>query len=74
MHDMTAAATACRVDDWISLPGSLVELRQAGRTVRKGLVDAATTDGKIVWIAQDGALERMLVDKTVGFEIWIAPA
>ncbi|MDQ0923865.1 hypothetical protein QF038_002373 [Pseudarthrobacter sp. W1I19] len=59
--------------DWTKLPGVEVEVLLCGTLFRRGYVDAATADGKIAWIAQDGPRERVLIDKASGFEIRLAP-
>jgi hypothetical protein len=58
--------------DWERLVGAIVEVRLKGLCVRSGRVDAVTANGAIVWIAQEGALGRVLIDKSEGYEIWIA--
>jgi len=60
--------------DWAKLQGTTVEVRREGMVVRHGLIDAVTADGTIVWLSQHGLLNRTLIDKTSGYELWIAPA
>ena len=59
--------------DWARLTGSRVEVRRGGMYVRTGEVDAATTDSTIIWLALEGTLGRVLIDKSQGYEIWIEP-
>ncbi|WP_461173311.1 hypothetical protein M1D93_00790 [Arthrobacter sp. Z1-9] len=35
-----------------------------------GLVDAATRDDRILWLAQNGAERFQLFDRSQGFEAW----
>ena len=62
-----------RVDDWWRVAGAVVEVRQDGRHLRSGLVEAVTRDGAVAWLAQDGPVGRMLIDKESGHTIWISP-
>jgi hypothetical protein len=61
-------------DEWPRLVGTEVDIRRKGRLVRRGVVDNATLDGTMVWVAQHGVEERRLVDKSDGYELWIAPS
>jgi len=67
-------ALAYVFNDWWRLPGAEVDVHRGGKFIRRGTVDAATDDGEIIWLAQRGVLERVLIDKTEGYEIWISPA
>src|SRR5688572_4838870 len=58
--------------EWAILTGAEVEVRLAGEPVRKGRVDAATDDGRILWLSQDGNCGRALFDKADGFQMWLA--
>lgn len=59
-------------DDWDRLPGAMVEIWAEGTLVRIGLVDAATDDSTIAWIAADGPFDRCLVEKSRGFELRVS--
>lgn len=59
-------------DEWQRLVGAEVDVRQFGRAVRKGTVDAATPDGSMVWVARQGVDERTLLHKADGHELWLA--
>lgn len=59
--------------EWAKLPGTEVEVRLDGALYRRGRIDAATADGTIAWLAQDGPQERTLIDKASGYEIRLAP-
>ncbi|WP_307489932.1 hypothetical protein [Pseudarthrobacter defluvii] len=39
-----------RVDDWCTLRGAHVEIRQQGTIVERGIVDDVTKDGRILWL------------------------
>ncbi|RAX46437.1 hypothetical protein DQ354_05875 [Arthrobacter sp. AQ5-06] len=41
--------------------------------VRRGVVDATTADGRIIWIGAQGVFSRTLMEKTQGYEVWITP-
>ncbi|MFC9769871.1 MULTISPECIES: hypothetical protein [unclassified Pseudarthrobacter] len=59
--------------DWSKLQGAIVEVLHDGAVVRDGYVDAATADGTMLWLAQEGPWNRMLIDKGSGYEIRVAP-
>ena len=61
-----------RHDDWSRLIGATVEIRCQGDTVRTGLVDQATKDSNILWLAQKGNNPRKMIDKAQGYEAWAA--
>ena len=46
----TTNATHRRIDDWCTLSGANVEIRQQGAVICSGIVDAVTDDGRILWI------------------------
>ena len=60
-----------RIDDWSSLPGAHVEIRQQGAAICRGTVDAVTQDGRILWVhtAVEG---RRLFEKSEYYEAWAA--
>jgi hypothetical protein len=60
-----------RQDDWLPLRGEAVQIRNSGRVIREGIVDAVTLDGSILWITADGANQRQLVNVSEGDEVWI---
>ncbi|MFK0005401.1 hypothetical protein [Paenarthrobacter sp. NPDC090522] len=59
-----------RIDDWHSLTGARVEIRQLGVRVCEGIVDTVTEDGEILWLQSplDG---RRLFEKTELYEAWL---
>lgn len=57
------------VKDWTTLVGANVELRQQGRPVCNGYVDAVTEDGAILWLLTPGH-GRRLYEKAEFFEAW----
>ncbi|MDQ0823851.1 hypothetical protein QFZ60_000024 [Arthrobacter sp. B2I5] len=59
--------------EWAKLAGAEVEVRLDGALYRYGRIEAATADGAIAWLAQDGLEERTLIDKDSGYEIRLAP-
>lgn len=58
-----------QVSDWTLLPGASIEIRQQGRHVCTGHVDAVTADGKVLWL-QPTAQNRRLFEKTEFYEAW----
>lgn len=58
-----------RVLDWSALPGIGVEIRQDGISVCRGLVDAVTPNGDILWVRQHTG-DRRLYDKASRYEAW----
>jgi hypothetical protein len=58
-----------RVLDWSALPGMGVEIRQDGFSVCRGLVDAVTPNGDILWVQQHSG-SRRLYDKASHYEAW----
>ncbi|MCO4273817.1 hypothetical protein NG701_05125 [Pseudarthrobacter sp. HLT3-5] len=65
------AAEVC--SDWGKLVGVPVQLRQHGKFIRSGVVDAAMPDSSILWLAADGADERQMFDAALGYEAWTYP-
>lgn len=59
--------------EWAKLAGAEVEVRLDGALYRYGRIEAATADGAIAWLAQDGLEERTLIDKDSGYEMRLAP-
>ncbi|MDI3210868.1 hypothetical protein [Arthrobacter sp. AL12] len=59
-----------RHDDWARLIGATVEIRRRGDPVRTGLVDHATRDSNVLWLAQEGNSPRKMIDKAQGYEAW----
>lgn len=57
------------INDWSTLPGANVEIRQQENTVCSGIVDAVTEDGNILWIfcPVDG---RRLFHKSDSYQAW----
>lgn len=58
-----------QIADWTLLPGASIEIRQQGRPVSTGHVDAVTADGKVLWL-QSPAQNRRLFEKTEFYEAW----
>lgn len=58
-----------RIEDWCTLSGAHVEIRQQGNIVGSGIVDAVTDDGRILWVVSpiDG---RRLFDKADFYQAW----
>lgn len=58
-----------RVNDWCTLSGGRVEIRQQGALICSGTVDAVTEDGRILWIRPPGD-NRRLYEKAEFCEVW----
>lgn len=54
------------VEDWTLLEGCDVEVHDHKGIVDQGGVDAVTADGKILWLLQNGASTRRIIQKTPG--------
>jgi len=59
-----------RREDWSRLVGRTVEVWLEGRPVATGIVDQATSDDMVLWLAAQGIQRRKLYDKPAGFEVW----
>jgi hypothetical protein len=51
-------------DDWPGLKGAKVEIWNGSKLIDRGTVDDVTADGKILWLQQEGAITRRLVEKS----------
>jgi hypothetical protein len=61
-----------REEEWLLLRDADVEIRRANSvTVDSGRVEAVTADGRILWLALEGASPRRLYDKATGVEAWV---
>lgn len=58
-------------DEWLPLVGETVQIRNNGRFVRAGIVDAVTIDDAILWLAADGVIQRQLIARADGYEVWM---
>lgn len=57
--------------EWYQVVGQYVQIRLKDRVVRTGVVDAATGDDRILWIAGHGAERRTLFERAEGYSVWI---
>jgi len=55
--------------DWTRLEGRTVQVCDHGHLIDHGRVDAVTSDGSIMWLAQNGVRTRWLVEKLPGRSI-----
>lgn len=58
-----------RIDDWRTLTGAHVEIRQQGTILGRGIVDDVTDDGQILWLRSPGEGRRLL-EKSDFYQIW----
>lgn len=56
--------------NWSDLVGEEIQIRLRGRRVRTGVVDAASRDGRFLWVAAHGNDSRILLDRDEGYEAW----
>lgn len=61
--------TQRRIDDWCTLDGASVEIRQDGRVICSGSVDAVTDDGRIMWVYST-VHGRRLFEKSDCYQAW----
>ncbi|MEJ1114358.1 hypothetical protein WBN73_10545 [Paenarthrobacter sp. CCNWLY172] len=54
------------VTNWRVLVGQTVEVWRYNEVVDQGCVESVTYDGKVLWLAQSGPIERRLVEKERG--------
>ncbi|MGO4145681.1 hypothetical protein AB4Y77_11395 [Paenarthrobacter sp. YAF11_1] len=56
-------------DQWQSLAGSIVEVREAGRLYRRGWVEHVMADASGFWLARDGVATREFIHKSMGYQV-----
>jgi hypothetical protein len=61
--------TQRRIDDWCTLNGASVEIRQQGSIICRGLVDDVTDDGRIMWVYST-VHGRRLFEKADFYQAW----
>jgi hypothetical protein len=62
-----------RFDEWRTLRGAEVEIWHDGHLQRTGIIDEATEDSAIAWVAADAKEPRRLLECASGFELRICP-
>lgn len=55
-----------KVNNWTLLVGRSVQVWRGNDIVDQGTVDAVTSDGRVMWLTQMGAIERRMVTKERG--------
>jgi hypothetical protein len=50
------------VADWVTLKGLEVEVFVGGRMLDRGHVDDVMADGSLLWLMQQGASERRIIE------------
>jgi hypothetical protein len=58
-----------RIDDWCTLNGASVEIRQQGSIICRGFVDDVTDDGRIMWVYST-VQGRRLFEKADFYQAW----
>ncbi|WP_079598235.1 hypothetical protein [Arthrobacter sp. P2b] len=56
--------------DWHGAIGQFVEIRQHGKVLRTGVVEAVMADESILWISADGIYPREMVERADGKEVF----
>lgn len=56
--------------DWEGLVGLHVEIRQHGRTVRSGVVEAVMPDNSILWLSAEWPWPREMVERSRGQQVF----
>ena len=57
------------VDNWPALVGRTAEIRRSGKSICRGVVDATSASGALLWIVPI-ADSRRLYEKAAGYEAW----
>lgn len=52
------------VDDWGTLTGCLVEIHHRRQLVDFGTVECVTHDGSLLWLHQNGAVPRRIIERS----------
>lgn len=65
--------TFIRFDDWRRLRGAEVEIWINGVLQRTGVIEEATEDSAMAWVAADVRGSRQLLERARGFELRIGP-
>lgn len=73
-NNMLAHDTMRPLDDWTLLKGQKVDIYENGELIDQGRAEAVTNDGCILWLEQEGAHLRRLVEKQRGIELRIVAA
>lgn len=68
------SSTGTSPEDWTSLVGQRVQIKDAKRIIDAGLVEAVTPDGSILWLEPEGAVMRRLIQKLPGIELCLINA
>lgn len=71
MFSQTYAPCPFRLStDWQCQAGEIVEIRNSGNVVRRGIVEAVMPDGSGLWLAANGTDHRAYFHKEIGLELW----
>ena len=57
--------------DWAQLTGHTVEVWLSDDLVMTGVVEQASDDDSVLWIAAAGASTRRLFDTSTGYQVWV---
>lgn len=50
-------------EDWTLLKGLEIEIYDDGKLIDCGSVEIVSADGRLLWLRQDGAMERRIIEK-----------
>ncbi|MFB8369729.1 hypothetical protein ACFC25_10235 [Pseudarthrobacter sp. NPDC055928] len=59
------------VGAWSTLVGREITVKQGGRLLDQGRVEEATSDGRLLWLMQDGANHRRIIEDLPGRSVCI---
>jgi hypothetical protein len=59
--------------EWSQLVNVLVEIRQNGQTIRKGIIGNAMPNSSALWIAADSTSPRRIFEVSQGHQVWVTP-
>lgn len=57
--------------DWNGLVGRRIEIYDRGTLTDSGRVDAVTTDGQVLWLAQEGVFSRRIHERFAGRVVYV---
>lgn len=65
-HPVDRSAPWEPVDNWATLRGLDIEIHMGGRLIDQGRVDDVMPDGSLLWLMNDGASGRRIIENLPG--------
>jgi len=59
--------------DWQRLVGAVVQIRRENQVIRTGVVEDATPDSSLLWLAADGVHQRTMYAAAENYKAWVEP-